>query len=46
LHADPTKKLEALITVARLTLSRGRLSAPDNLIGVLNDVQRPHNYAE
>jgi hypothetical protein len=45
LRTDPTEKLEAIATVAPLTLLRGHFSAPDDLIAVLNDVQRSNNYA-
>jgi site-specific recombinase XerD len=46
LRADPTEKLEALIAISPLTLPRGRFSAPDKLIAMLNDLQRPNNYAD
>jgi len=44
LRADPTEKLEALSAIAPLTLPRGRFSAPDKLIAMLNDVRRSNNY--
>jgi integrase/recombinase XerD len=46
LRADPTEKLEALSAIAPLTLPRGRFSAPDKLIAMLNDVRRSNNYAD
>ena len=46
LRADPTEKLEMLTAMAPLTLRRGRFSAPDKLIAMLNDVRRSNNYAD
>jgi integrase/recombinase XerD len=46
LRADPTEKLEALMTMAPPGLERGHFKAPDKLLSMLSDVRSSKNYVE
>ena len=46
LRADPTEKLEALITTTPLTLRRGRFQAPDKLLAMLKPAKHRMRYAQ
>jgi integrase/recombinase XerD len=46
LRADPTEKLEALTTIAPVTLRRGWFRAPDKLLAMLKAVGGSKNYAK
>jgi site-specific recombinase XerD len=46
LRADPTEKLEALITTTPLTLRRGRFQAPDKLLAMLKPAKHRVHYAQ